>query len=196
MQRQQELSAASLEVKEALIRYLYDPKLGRFIKGILPNGQKDLTVDSSVTTLYVYGVLDARDPMMENTVAALKENLWVDTASGGLARYSNDAFRRVSLDTPGNPWFIATLRLARWYIAAAKSTADLAGTLEILSWTVKHALASGVLSEQLDPYTGRPVSATPLLWSHAEYVQAVVEYINKRQELTAATSVTGDGYVN
>jgi GH15 family glucan-1,4-alpha-glucosidase len=196
VRRQQELSAASMEVKEALIQYLYDSTLKRFIKGILPNGEKDLTIDSSVTTLYVYGVLDAKDPMVKNTVAALKENLWVNTASGGLARYSNDAFRRVSLDTPGNPWFVATLRLARWYIAAAESLADLAGALEILSWTVKHALASGVLSEQLDPYTGGPVSATPLLWSHAEYVQAVVEYINKRQELTVATGLAGEGYVN
>jgi GH15 family glucan-1,4-alpha-glucosidase len=88
------------------------------------------------------------------------------------------------------------LRLARWYIAAANSPSDLAGALEILSWTVKHALASGILSEQLDPYTGGPVSATPLLWSHAEYVQAVVEYINKRQELTTATRLAGKGYVN
>lgn len=194
VRRQQELSAASLEVKEALIRYLYDPKLGRFIKGILPNGEKDLTIDSSVTTVYVYGVLDAKSPMVVNTVDSLKQNLWVKTASGGLARYSNDAFRRVSLDTPGNPWFIATLRLARWYIAAAESTADLADAFEVLSWTVKHALASGVLSEQLNPFTGGPVSATPLLWSHAEYVQAVVEYINKRQELSAATRLAGDRY--
>jgi GH15 family glucan-1,4-alpha-glucosidase len=192
--RQQELSAASSEVKEALTKYLYDPELKRFIKGISPSGQKDLTIDSSVTTLYVYGVLDAKNFMVKNTMASLKENLWVKTASGGLSRYSNDAFRRVSLDTPGNPWFIATLRLARWYIAVAESQADLAGALEILVWTVKHALASGVLSEQLNPYTGEPVSATPLLWSHAEYVQAVVEYINKRQELMTATRLTRNEY--
>jgi len=59
--------------------------------------------------------------------------------------------------------------------------------MDILNWTVKNALPSGVLPEQLNPYTGEPVSATPLLWSHAEYVLAVCEYVSKVQELTNAS---------
>jgi GH15 family glucan-1,4-alpha-glucosidase len=43
------------------------------------------------------------------------------------------------------------------------------------------------LAEQLDPHSGKPISATPLLWSHAEFVLVVTEYMNKHQELTATT---------
>jgi GH15 family glucan-1,4-alpha-glucosidase len=188
--RHEILLAASAETKEAMIRHLYDPKLNRFIKGILPNGERDLTLDSSVTTLSAYEVLDAHDSKVKNTMDALLRDLWVKTEVGGLARYENDNYRRESPDLPGNPWIIATLRLARWRIAAATSPNDLSGAIDLLDWAVKHALPSGALPEQLDPCSGAPISATPLLWSHAEYVLAVTEYLSKRQELAAAIEST------
>jgi GH15 family glucan-1,4-alpha-glucosidase len=181
--RQETLAEASSQIKDAMIKHLYDPKLGRFIKGIYPNGDKDTTLDSSITTIFAYGVLDAKDARVKGTMDALASSLWVKTEVGGLARYRNDHYRRVSFETPGNPWFISTLRLARWHIAAATSNSDLATALGFLKWTAKYALPSGALSEQLDPYSGKPLSATPLLWSHAEFVLAVTEYLNKYQEL-------------
>ena len=48
----------------------------------------------------------------------------------------------------------------------------------------KHSLPSGVLAEQIDPLTGTPISVSPLVWSHAEYVIAVCEYLNKYRELS------------
>ncbi len=187
--RQDKLSAASAEVKEAMVKHLYDPELKRFIKGIYANGQKDTTVDSSVSTVFAYEVLDAKDPRVKTTIDALIANLSVRTDIGGLARYQDDHYRRVSTETPGNPWFISTLRLARWHIAAASSSGDLQKALALLQWTAKNMLASGALAEQLNPYTGEPISATPLLWSHAEYVLAITEYLNKYQELSALSQL-------
>ena len=183
--RQDTLTKAVEETKEAMIKYLYDPLQQRFIKGILANGEKDLTIDSSVSTVFAYGVLDATDFRVKNTMESLERNLWVKTDVGGFSRYSNDQYRRVSQETPGNPWIIASLRLARWRIAKAASTPELSPALELLKWTAKYALPSGALAEQLNPNTGEPVSATPLLWSHAEFVLAVTEYIAKHHELTA-----------
>jgi GH15 family glucan-1,4-alpha-glucosidase len=57
-----------------------------------------------------------------------------------------------------------------------------------LEWTAKNALPSGALAEQIDPYSGKPISATPLLWSHAEYVLAVSEFLSKHQEIVANIS--------
>lgn len=185
--RQEVLNQSYNEVKTAMIEHLYDPQLGRFIKGIYPDGTRDTTVDSSVSTVFACNVLDASDPMVKGTVNALIKHLWVQTKIGGLARYENDQYRRVSLQTPGNPWFISTLRLARWYVAAASSIEELRQGLTLLEWAAKNALSSGALAEQLNPHTGEPVSATPLLWSHAEFVNAVCEYLNKHQELTART---------
>jgi GH15 family glucan-1,4-alpha-glucosidase len=49
---------------------------------------------------------------------------------------------------------------------------------------LKYAQESGVLSEQLNPYTGEQLSASPLTWSHAEYVETIIELLKKKKELT------------
>ena len=46
---------------------------------------------------------------------------------------------------------------------------------------------SGVLAEQLHPFSGDPVSVSPLAWSHAEFVMAVFEYIKKYKDLVSST---------
>ena len=40
----------------------------------------------------------------------------------------------------------------------------------MIDWVATHALQGGLLSEQLDPHTGAPLSVSPLTWSHAELV--------------------------
>jgi GH15 family glucan-1,4-alpha-glucosidase len=192
--RQEALSEASAQIKDAMIQHLYDPQLKRFIKGIYPNGEKDTTIDSSVSTVFAYEVLDPKDFRVKNTMEALANSLRVNVGVGGLARYQNDRYRRVSPDISGNPWFVSTLRLARWHIAKAYSIDELADAMEFLKWTAKNALSTGALAEQLDPYSGKPISATPLLWSHAEFVLAVSEYINKHQEITAVNQPQNQGW--
>jgi GH15 family glucan-1,4-alpha-glucosidase len=44
-----------------------------------------------------------------------------------------------------------------------------------LQWTMDHTLPSGVLSEQTNPSNGEPVSVTPLVWSHAEFINTVLD---------------------
>lgn len=190
--RQETLLQASVEVKDAMVKHLYDQQQKRFIKGIYPNGEKDTTIDSSVSTVFACEVLDVKDSRVKGTMESLASSLAVKTQIGGLARYQNDSYRRVSPDTPGNPWFIATLRLARWQIALSENQNELSHAMELLRWTAKNALHSGALAEQLDPYSGRPISATPLLWSHAELVLAATEYMSKHQELVSMAR-PGDG---
>jgi glucoamylase len=113
------------------------------------------------------------------------DELWIKTKIGGLARYENDEYQRISRDLPGNPWFICTLWLSRWHIAHAKTFDQLDRGLEIISWAARHALPSGVMAEQIHPFTGDPVSVSPLVWSHAEFVIAVCEYLEKYQELAS-----------
>jgi len=42
-----------------------------------------------------------------------------------------------------------------------------------------------VMAEQVHPFTGEPVSVSPLVWSHAEFVIAVCEYLEKYRELSS-----------
>jgi GH15 family glucan-1,4-alpha-glucosidase len=41
-----------------------------------------------------------------------------------------------------------------------------------------------VLAEQMHPQTGEHLSTAPLIWSHAEFVITVDDYIKKYNELT------------
>jgi GH15 family glucan-1,4-alpha-glucosidase len=84
---------------------------------------------------------------------------------------------------PGNPWFICTLWLAQWQIATARTEADLENPRRLIQWTVDHQVPGGLLSEQLDPHSGAPLSVSPLTWSHAELVVTVDEYARKAMHL-------------
>jgi GH15 family glucan-1,4-alpha-glucosidase len=100
---------------------------------------------------------------------------------GGLARYENDLYYRTNTDGPGNPWFVTTLWLAQYYIAAARTKSDLERALELMHWVEQHALPSGVLAEQVNPNTNEPLSVSPLTWSHGTYIAVVREYLNNYQ---------------
>jgi GH15 family glucan-1,4-alpha-glucosidase len=91
---------------------------------------------------------------------------------------------RVSEDLTGNAWFICTLWLADYYIARAETKTDLQKALEILDWTARHALLSGVLAEQVHPTTGEPVSVAPLTWSHSTFVATTINYLHKLKQFS------------
>jgi GH15 family glucan-1,4-alpha-glucosidase len=183
--RQEELNAVVARMKDSMLTHLYDRELGRFIKAIRHDGQRDPTIDSSLAFAFLCGTFDPETEAVKGTMKAIVERLWVDPGIGGLARYEDDEYHRVSRDVQGNPWFICTLWLARWYVASAKSLEDLKRALTLISWVVKHALPSGVLAEQLNPYDASPISVSPLVWSHAEFVLAVSEYLDKHQQLSS-----------
>jgi GH15 family glucan-1,4-alpha-glucosidase len=183
---------AAAEIKKAAIEYLFDKKLGRFLRSITvdTNGgvEPDYTIDSSICGPFLFGMLQATDPLIESTMAALINRLWCKTKVGGIARYENDRYQQISQDIaniPGNPWLICTMWVAQYHIARAQSMGDLKPALQILTWAQRCALPSGVLAEQVHPYSHAPFSVSPLSWSHAAVVIAVHEYINKYHELQA-----------
>ena len=48
----------------------------------------------------------------------------------------------------------------------------------LIDWAIDRMLPSGVLSEQYDPENGDPIGVTPLVWSHAELVNTILDYEN------------------
>jgi len=178
---------AAVEIRDAVRERFWSEPEQRFARMLTrgPDGAltADMTVDASVMGLWYFGMFEAGDPRVAATMRAVEDRLWVKSEVGGVARYENDYYHRVSDDVPGNPWFICTLWLAQWRIAAAKTPADLAGALAIFEWVVKHALPSGIMAEQVHPFTGEPLSVSPLTWSHSTVVAAVREYVARRREL-------------
>ena len=147
----------------------------------------DPVIDASSYAIFAFGLLDPHDERVEKTMKAIEERLWVKSSVGGVARYENDYYHRISDDirsVAGNPWFICTLWLADWRIARARSVAELREALPVLDWVASHALPSGVLAEQVHPYNNAPLSVSPLTWSHATVVSTLVGYMRKLEEMT------------
>jgi GH15 family glucan-1,4-alpha-glucosidase len=182
--RQESLDKIAQQMKQAIQTHLYDEKQMRFIKAIYPNGTKDKTIDSSLAFTFLTETFNIENKEVHETMKAINKYLWTDPGIGGLARYQNDDYHRISKDLPGNPWFICTLWLARWYIKIANKVEDLKKAIDLLKWTVKYSLPSGILAEQLNPFDASPISVSPLVWSHAEFVITVCEYTEKYQILT------------
>jgi glucoamylase len=65
----------------------------------------------------------------------------------------------------------------------AKTDEDLKKASDLLEWVANHALPSGILAEQVDPFTDQPLSVSPLTWSHAAYVSTVLTYLQRKQNL-------------
>jgi len=171
---------------------LFRPEAGRFARMVAPDGSgalvPDLTLDASLYGTFTFGAYPPGDARVAATMRAIRERLWVKTEVGGVARYENDYYHQVSQDiqnVPGNPWFICTLWLAQYAIAAATDLRSLQEALPVLEWVASRALPSGVLAEQVHPYSGAPLSVSPLTWSHATFVTAVAEYLERHASLRA-----------
>ncbi len=177
------------EIAAGVSQHLYHAGLKRFARsGSRVNGgyKLDEVIDISLLRLASFGVLDPKDPRMIETARAVRQQLWLKTPVEGCARYQGDIYQRVEnspKDIPGNPWFIATLWLAEYFIDLAEDQGQLQATLPYLEWCGKNALPSGVLAEQVHPVNGSPLCVSPLTWSHSAFVWTVLRYTEKDRAL-------------
>ncbi len=180
---------AAAEVRDAMVRHMWSEEHNRFCRMATRTAdgyELDMTIDSANYGVFAFGALPVDDPKVAATMAAIRDRLWVKTDVGGVARYEDDYYHQVSKDldnVPGNPWFICTMWLAQYEIARARHPEDLANALDLLMWVVARALPSGILAEQVNPYTNAPLSVSPLTWSHATFVTCVMEYLEARGRL-------------
>ncbi|MGI6643878.1 MAG: glycoside hydrolase family 15 protein [Bacillota bacterium] len=89
----------------------------------------------------------------------------------GLARYHGDWYERPSDagDVPGNPWLVTTA----WRLLSGLEL-GLLHEDEIsqgIDWFDAVSLPSGVMPEQISCVTSVPLSAAPLAWSHAMFLE-------------------------
>ncbi len=182
---------AAEQVQRGILEHLYDKETGRFLKRIEINPhngevKKDYGIDASMHGLWMMDVLPPDDPRIVKTNEAIYKTLLVHTPVGGLARFENDDYMRVPGfydGIPGNPWIITTLWHAQWKLALAKTKEDLKEVEGYLMWAISHMNKAGILPEQLDPFTGEHLSVAPLTWSHATFVDTVLKYNDKLEEL-------------
>jgi len=154
---------------------LYHPD-GYFRKGFLlqPSGeiQYDNTLDaSSLYGPFMYAGLPNDDDRIISTAKHVEARLLNSSPSGGVIRYEFDNYFLSKRNYKGNPWIVCTMWMAQYYSATNQNDK----VQQMLDWAVHHELTSGALSEQYDPETGQPLSVTPLVWSHAELLNTLLD---------------------
>lgn len=170
------------DIKAAAKKHLYNEERGVFYKSIsIIDGEivKDPIIDtSSIFGAFMYGLFDAKGPEMTSSIEVMVSTFKLLDDEPGIPRYENDFYRRSDPAVNGNWWFITTLWHAQYLLENDNSPeAKL-----ILDWTLKHALNTGMLSEQIDPVNDQVISPAPLTWSHAEYVSTLLDYIEKTKK--------------
>lgn len=154
---------------------LYNPS-GYYRKSfLLENGE--LTFDESIDIANLYGPLmyaklHIDDERLTSTVAKVESDLFKRGPIGGVIRYDGDDYFLAKPQYRANPWIVCTLWLAQYYIRAKRQDE----ARELLDWALERRLPSGALSEQFDPEDGSSLGVTPLVWSHAELVNSILDF--------------------
>ena len=171
--------SAADDIHEAAMKYLYDDTRKVLYKGVRFKGGQvvpDTTIDtSSIFGAFLFGLYPSDSDEIASSVRVAVETFIGDSDSDtfALPRYENDYYRRVSDDISGNWWPITSLWLAQYYIEQDK----VSDAMKILDWIKQIMHQSGVISEQINPFTGESVSVAPLTWSHAEYVSTLLDIV-------------------
>jgi GH15 family glucan-1,4-alpha-glucosidase len=149
---------------------------GSFIKGFLLQEDGSLHYDTTVdiSSLYgpfMYSGLALDDPRINSTAERIAERLVNTSPSGGVLRYNDDNYFLDKHQYIGNPWVVCTLWLSQYY----NSVGRVDEAKQLLDWCIQRELPSGILSEQFDPENATPLGVTPLVWSHAEMVNTILD---------------------
>ncbi|MDL2362881.1 MAG: glycoside hydrolase family 15 protein [Patescibacteria group bacterium] len=160
---------------KANLNKLYHPD-GYFRKGFLlhEDGSIDYDDTMDISSLYgpfMYAGLAMDDERLISTAKHVEERILNTSPAGGVIRYENDNYFLTKREYKGNPWIVSTLWLAQYYATAGQTEK----AQELLEWALARELPSGVLSEQFDPADGSPLGVTPLVWSHAELVNTILD---------------------
>ena len=178
-------------VRKAILTHLWDEEGKYFFKLIAPDLRKDSNLDaSSFYGPFRFGVLSADDPRLKEAFKVLEARLEKGIRVGGIPRYEGDMYCRVGPDTPSNPWFVVSLWMTQYKIASAANSQDLKDAAKDIEWAAKYAQKS-MMSEQINPFNGDPLSATPLTWSHSEFVRTIMEFENRMKSLGLLQNLPG-----
>ncbi len=136
--RHKEIIQNQLEVmKKYVLNNLYDDTKKTFVRNI-EDRRMDISILGAVTP---FNMFSKGEKKILNTVE--KINLTLRTYTGGYRRFEQDHYRN------GNPWVIATLWMALYYIEIKKYKE----AKECLNFVVNSSTEHGFLAEQVDNNT-------------------------------------------
>lgn len=149
-----EYQAKKTQIKKYIIKNMYDESKKTFVRNA-----KDKKMDISILgAITPYKVFMTKEKEVINTIE--KIDLSLRTYTGGYKRFEEDTYIN------GNPWTIATLWMA-WYKIEKGETNK---ARELLSYIVKTSSENGLIAEQVDNQTLKPIWVLGLGWAHAMFI--------------------------
>lgn len=173
--------AVADDIQRNAQKHLFSHERGHFYKGlnILEDGslEYDQTIDlSSFFGAYMFGLFSIDSDELLRSFETIKQQFFAGD-SYGLPRYEHDDYHREATTGLGNYWYIASL----WVSQYARETGDEGLADTILAWIHSTFDNSLMLAEQLNPISLEPLSVSPLVWSHAEYMATQLDRIESQR---------------
>ena len=161
--RTEQLKKYAVDVKKYILNNLYDTEKKCFVRN---NTDKKMDI-SLLGLVYPFNMFSPKEKKIENTVERI--NMTLRTYTGGYLRYEGDNYMN------GNPWVIANLWLAEYYLSAGiKNRAR-----ECFNFAIIGSNEHGLLPEQVDNDTMDPTWVIGLGWSHAMFINLLQELYSK-----------------
>lgn len=152
-----------VKIKEFCLTNFYDETKKSFVRNL-----EDKKIDISILgIIYPFNMFTAREKKVLNTVERM--NMTIRTYTGGYQRFENDHYKG------GNPWVIATLWMANYYL----ETGENKKARECFDFVLKTSAKHGYLAEQIDNDQMAPAWVIGLGWSHAMFIITLEKMIKK-----------------
>ena len=153
----QKIEKYMIDIKKYVLNHFYDEDKKCFIRN-----EKDRKMDISLLGLiYPFNMFSPKEKKIQNTVERI--NMTLRTYTGGYLRYEGDNY------IGGNPWIIANLWLAEYYLEAGiKNKAR-----ECFDFAIIGSNQHGLLPEQVNNDTMDPAWVIGLGWSHAMFINVL-----------------------
>ncbi|MBA3758345.1 glycoside hydrolase family 15 protein [Candidatus Saccharibacteria bacterium] len=153
----------------------FDSERKAYRKGYLLASDGSLQFDNTLDVSSLYGVMmfamHKHTEPLHQTMSLIENILLNKSASGGSPRYEHDRYFEVQPEFMGNPWFVTTLWLAQYYVR----TKQVDKAIQCVEWATNLTSPSGMLPEQIHPTNGSHLSVAPLVWSHAELINTMLD---------------------
>ena len=168
------------EIREASNEF-WNADRNYFYRGFWRHDDGRVDYDPTIDASSFYGAWAFRlfdEDKLEIAFKTLTERFYIRDNNVGCPRFERDDYNRANPHSDGNPWFITSFWLAQYQ--AERNKTDL--TKKVLDWANGQMMRTNILPEQVSPIDGAMLSAAPLSWSHAEFVNTCLDYGNRKVE--------------
>ena len=160
---EREIQKELRDLKKYMTNQFYDTEKNSYVRNTT-----DRKMDISLLgTVYPFEVYSPKEKKVLNTIERM--NMTLRTYTGGYLRYEGDTYNG------GNPWVIANLWLAEYYLKAGSKTK----AKECFDFAIIGSNEHGLLPEQVDNNTMDAAWVVGLGWSHAMFIDVLKKLMNQ-----------------